>query len=247
MADRVYPEKNVKFASPPNGAYYNLKAERAAGPPVDAGYEERGDQRRGRTGNPCCRLLACLCSLLVAIIIALGIAALVFYLVVHPKAPKYNVQDVRLASFSVSPASSTDLSAGFLLNAVTTYEVEARNPNGKIGIYYDTINIDVLSEGVSIGAGSIPPFYQGHRNTTLIVRELRASNVPLKSAVGNALQSAQQSGRIPLYVEVDVRARVKVGSWTSPHFWVRVRCDVAVNPNVGSGSQVVSKKCKVKQ
>ncbi|KAL2613196.1 hypothetical protein R1flu_024888 [Riccia fluitans] len=204
MAEWVYPEKNAKFAAPPNGTYHNMKEKRTAAPPkvvpVDTDYEPR---RRGRTGDSCCRCIACFCAILIALVIALGIGTLVFYLVVHPKAPKYNVSDVRLAAFSVSPASSIDLSSGFVLNAVTTYEVEARNPNEKIGIYYDTININVLSEGVTIGAGRIPPFYQGARNTTLIMGDLRASNVPLKSAAGSALQNAQRSGRIPLFVEVD--------------------------------------------
>lgn len=242
MAERVYPEKNVRFSSPPNGAYYNLKNETAAAPlPVSPDdYDSRENRRR----DPCCRCAAWFCGLLVALILAIGIAVLVFFLVVHPKAPKYNVMDVRLQSFSVSPASD---GSTFVLNALTTYEVEARNPNRKIGIYYDTINIDVLSEGVVIGEGSIPPFYQGHRNTTVIIGDLRASNVPLESTVGNSLLNAQRSGRIPLYVAVDVRARIKIGSWRSPHFWVRVRCDVSVNPDVASGSQVVSKKCQVKR
>jgi hypothetical protein len=178
------------------------------------------------------------------VIVVLGIAALVFYLVVQPRAPKYNVQDVRLSSFAITPTGS--LSSGlFQLSATTTYSVEARNPNKHIGIYYDTINIEVQSEGASIGKGSVAPFYQGHSNTTVISGELISSNVPLVSTVGNALQSAEKNGNIPLYVTVDVRVRIKVGAIKTPHFWVHVRCNVNVNPKV-TGSQVLSKQCSVK-
>ncbi|KAG6544391.1 hypothetical protein Mapa_014225 [Marchantia paleacea] len=241
MADRVYPEKNVVSGAPPHGAYYNLKDETAAPVPVPEDFDGREAKRR----DPCCRCAAWFCGALVALIFAVGIAVLVFFLVVHPKAPKYNVKDVKLATFSVSPSSSDP--SKYVLNALTLYEVEARNPNQKIGIYYDAINIDVLSEGVSIGAGDIPSFYQGHKNTTVITGDLSASDVPLESTVGQALQSAQSVGRIPLYVTVDVRARIKIGAWKSPHFWVHVRCNVAVNPDVANGSQVVSKQCEVKR
>lgn len=189
--------------------------------------------------------MACACSILVTIIVLLGIAALIFWLVVRPKAPKYNVQDVRLSSFSITPSGS--LSSGlFELSATTTYSVEARNPNKHIGIYYDRMNIDVQSEGASIGKGSVKSFYQGHRNTTIISGALSSVNLPLASTVGSALQAAEKSGNVPLKVYVDVRVRVKVGKVKTPHFWVKVRCNVNVNPSIVSGSQVLSKKCKVK-
>lgn len=261
MTDRVYPETGSRNGFPrgvPKGAYYNMKEEQkpvqpqfqARPPPPQSARPQRynneynGRPRKGR--GICCRCMVWTCFVLVLLIVLLGIAALIFYLVVRPKAPKYNVQDVRLSSFSVTPTGS--LSSGlFQLSATTTYSVEARNPNKHIGIYYDKINIDVESEGASIGKGSVASFYQGHKNTTIISGELNSVNLPLASTVGSALQAADKSGNVPLKVYVDVRVRVKVGSLKTPHFWVHVRCNVNVNPSISSGSQVLSKKCSVKR
>lgn len=255
MTDRVYPETAANrngFPRGPKGAYTNLKGEQVppfqARPPPPQSAPPRiynDGYGRPRKRGCCCCFLAWACVIITLIIVILGIAAAVFYLVVRPKAPKYNVQDVRLSNFSITPTGS--LSSGlFQLSATTTYSVEARNPNKHIGIYYDTMNILVQSEGANIGKGSVPSFYQGHRNTTIIAGQLKSENVPLVSTVGDALQSAQRNGKIPLKVSVDVRVRVKVGSFKTPHFWVHVRCNVDVNPTA-TGSQVLSKSCKVKR
>lgn len=259
MADRVYPESANRNGFPRGVPYKNMKEEKVAEqplfkarppPPQSTRPEHYNAEYNGRPRKrrcSCCRCMAWTFFVFVMIIVLLGIAALIFYLVVRPKAPKYNVQDVRLSSFSITPSGS--LSSGlFQLSATTTYSVEARNPNKHIGIYYDKINIDVQSEGTSIGKGSVKPFYQGRRNTTIISGELQSRNLPLTSTVGSALQSAQKSGNIPLKVYVDVRVRVKVGALKTPHFWVRVRCDVNVNPNkTGTQSQVLTKQCSVKR
>ncbi|CAM6104722.1 unnamed protein product [Calypogeia fissa] len=254
MTDRVYPETGANrngFPRGPKGTYTNLKGEQpppfqARPPPPQSArpqlYNDGGYNGRPRRRNCCCLFMAWSCCALVLIIFLLGIAALIFYLVVQPRAPKYNVEDVRLSNFAITPSGSAGL---FQLSATTSYSVVARNPNKHIGIYYDIINIDVQSEGATIGQGSVPSFYQGHKNTTIIAGDLQSGNVPLVSAVGIALQSAEKNGNIPLVVAVDVRVRVKVGGFKTPHFWVHVRCNVDVNPNA-TGSQVLSKTCHVK-
>lgn len=260
MGDRVYPENGSGKDFPrgvQKGAYYNMKQEQKGvpafqAPPPKAArlpqyYNDGGyDGRPRRRGCSCRRCCLWSCCTLFFIIVALGIFALVFWLVVRPKTPHYDVEDVKLSGLSITPNGDLSSGLGFQLDATTSYTVQARNPNKHIGIYYDTININVESEGVTIGKGSVAGFYQGHQNTTTISGQLKPDNLPLSSAVATALQTAQKNGNIPLYVTVDVRVRVKVGSLKTPHFWVHVRCNVNVNPLKTSGSQILSKSCKVK-
>ncbi|CAI9758106.1 unnamed protein product [Fraxinus pennsylvanica] len=78
----------------------------------------------------CCR--KCLCwtiSLLLLQILILGILAAIIYFVFQPKIPKYSVDAMRITQFDFGNDNS--LSAAFNVN------ITARNPNKKIGIYYE--------------------------------------------------------------------------------------------------------------
>ncbi|CAM6112156.1 unnamed protein product [Calypogeia fissa] len=226
---RIYPNADeFNRTPPPRGSYYNVKEQ---GLPAPATY------RRGRAGRSCCCcFLLWLCSIFTVLVILLGIAVLVFWLVVHPKAPKFDIQDVHI--IGLTPSTSP-------INTNITFELMAQNPNKHMGIYYDEINVDVQANGASIGSGSIPAFYQGDQNERNITGDLSASNLTLSSGTVSVLTSTPSN--VPLYAEVDVKARVKVGSIKSSTITVKVRCNLSVNlSETGSTNQLVSKDCKVK-
>ncbi|WOG97467.1 hypothetical protein DCAR_0416807 [Daucus carota subsp. sativus] len=166
----------------------------------------------------------CLCwslCVLLVILTILAILAGVIFLVFRPKAPKYSVDSIRITQFALN--NDLSLSASFNVN------VTARNPNKKIGIYYEGGSpISVWYTGTKLCEGSWPKFYQGHRNTTVL-------NLPLTGRAVNAadllrsIQQEQLTGRIPLNVRVRVPVRIKLGKLKLMKWKFLVKCRLVVD------------------
>lgn len=230
---KVHPNaaNNAPHAPP---AYYSVK-DQAAGPlPYPAVYSVPRKPR-----SPCCCCFAWLCSLLVFLIVALGIAALIFWLVVRPKLPDYEVTNVRLSGLETSLLSGT-------VNTNVSFTLDTYNPNKRMGFYYDDIDVRVEALGVVVGQGELPSFYQGHKNRTIIDGNLQSPQIALPTDKRDALLQASTDARLPLNVAVDVKTRIKVGSVKTSKIKVKVRCVVVTNPTLPD-NQVISRKCSVKR
>ncbi|KAJ7518180.1 hypothetical protein O6H91_21G058400 [Diphasiastrum complanatum] len=164
MADQIYPDKGLP---PLNGASGNPKQQI----PLPAAYAGPPAPRRRRR-NTVCICLGCILAILVVIVVILGIAALVIYLVLHPKAPRYQLLDARISQINVSvsdpnPQMSYD---------VIAFTWQAYNPNKKISFYYDDIQVFLFFDLSQIGQSSLAPFFQGHKDTTTVEIDLRGKN-----------------------------------------------------------------------
>lgn len=192
---------------------------------------------RGGLAGCCCCFFSTLCSLLVTFILLLGIAILVLWLVLRPiHLPKYSLDNSNMRNFSVGQGST--------LNADIVYNITANNPNRKIGIEYDAINLETSYDGQVFGHSAIPGFYQGHQNITSVASELNVTNFPLRTSSATTLSSQIQSNSVPLFVRADAKVRVKIGTHTSSAFWVRVDCDVVVGVKP---AKLISKSCRLKR
>lgn len=170
----------------------------------------------------CCRKCLCwtLCLILLLIII-LGILAAIIYFVFQPKVPKYSVDSMRITQFNLG--NDMSLSATFNVN------ITARNPNKKIGIYYEGgSHLSVWFTGTKLCEGSLPKFYQGHRNTTVL-------NLTLNGQTDNGsdliqrLQTQRQTGNIPLNLRGKVPVRLKLGKLKLMKWKFLVRCRLNVD------------------
>lgn len=172
--------------------------------------------------SSCCK--KCLCwtlALIIIQILIIGILAAVVYFVFDPKIPKYSVDAMRITEFT--PGNDNSLSATFNVN------ITARNPNKKIGIYYEGgSHLSVWYTGTKLCEGSLPKFYQGHRNTTVLSLVLSGQT---QDATGllSSLQAAQQTGNIPLNLRARVPVRLKLGSLKLMKWKFLVRCRLNVD------------------
>lgn len=235
MAGQVHP------SAPDAALLHNNKMFSHQGSPVlppPATYaKQRGHRRhRGGLAGCCCCLLSTFCSLLFAFLFLVGLTILILWLVLKPvHLPKYSLDNVEVKQFSL--AQST-------LNADFAYNFTANNPNRKIGIKYDNINLETMYSGQSLGKSVIPGFYQGHRNVTSLSSELKVVNAVLTPASTNSLNTQIAANNVPLHVRANAKVHVRIGKYTSPGFKVRVDCDV----NMGvSPATVISKSCKLKR
>lgn len=241
MADhqRIHPVQDPEAPLVPQGAFRSDKGSPARGYPPFRRTIPVTQSRPPKRGRSCC--FKCFCwtiSLIFLLFVIIAILAAVFFLVFQPKLPKYSIDKMRITQFNLN--NDMSLFATFNVN------ITARNPNKKIGIYYEEgSNIKVFFKGVQLCEGSWPKFFQDQRNTTVL-------DVPLTGQTQNAtelLQSVQaqqqQTGSIPLNVRVKVPVKIKLGSLKLMKWNFLVRCEVAVDSLTANNDiRISSSKCK---
>lgn len=207
---------------------------------------------RRRRCSPCCCCLAWICALLAAFLIVCAIALLVFYLLVQPKVPQYSIDGLSIPRFNVTdlplnPATKASAADKPYLTSDIQLTINMQNPNKKIGIFYNDVQVYVVYQGVTISKGSIPSFYQGHKNTTTLRLDLQGNDVALKESVGGELeQSLSAKSNIQLQIETQASVAIKVGSLKSNNVKFRFICQVEVGAPTSARIQIVSKSCKLK-
>ncbi|WOL18047.1 protein YLS9-like [Canna indica] len=202
-------------------------------PPANASRAKAYARRAARRRGCCCLVLAGLGAL----IFLLAVAAGVIFLVFRPRAPRYSIDALSVASFNLSDAT---------VSPVFEATVRADNPNKKVGIYYrDGSDVKVSYDGVTLSEGAWPTFYHPPRNVTVFVSELKGAGILLSSDNRRALVKANSEGKVPLGMSIKVPIKVKFGAVRSWTIKVKVNCDVTVD-KLTEKAKIVSKDCRVK-
>ncbi|CAA3031877.1 NDR1/HIN1-like protein 1 [Olea europaea var. sylvestris] len=187
-------------------------------------------------------------AILIFIFIILVIILLVFA-ILEPKSPRFVLQDATVFNLTVSTATPNIISTSI---QVTIY---SRNPNDKIGIYYDKMDVYATYHHQQITYfTSIPPVYQGHKDVNLWSPFVYGDNVPVAPFNGLALSQDQSNGVIPVVFKIDSRVKWKVGSFVTGRYHLHVSCPAYIslgnNQNTGIwiGNAVkyqISQSCSV--
>ncbi|KAJ0969646.1 hypothetical protein J5N97_022523 [Dioscorea zingiberensis] len=135
--------------NPYPGSYY--------GPPIPP---QQPSYQRPRSCF-CC-LFSTIIKAFIGFCVALAIIILVLWLVYRPHKIKFSVENASLSDFSLTTTSPT------YLNYSLSTNVSIRNPNKKVGVYYDWLEAQALYSRRRFGWTPLPTFYQGHKNTTLV-------------------------------------------------------------------------------
>ncbi|XP_059668658.1 NDR1/HIN1-like protein 1 [Cornus florida] len=158
---------------------------------------------------------ACACLLIFNFIVLLLI--LLVWAILQPKNPRFVLQDATVYAFNVS--SNTFLTTNFQVT------ISSRNPNDKIGIYYDRLHVYATYRSQQITYyTSIPPTYQGHKDVNVWSPFIFGNNVPVAPYNGISLTSDAAAGAVSLTIKIDGRVRWKVGTFTSGRYHLHVRC-----------------------
>ncbi|KAL5074493.1 hypothetical protein RYX36_013477 [Vicia faba] len=129
---RIHPANDLESQTKPTIPLYPRNTSKYDGcdPPIPKRhFPVRHSQPPKKKRSCCCRFLCCTFTILLVLIIAISITIGTLYLVFRPKLPKYSVDRLRIAQFNLSDNN----------NLFVTFDVTvtARNPNKKIGIYYN--------------------------------------------------------------------------------------------------------------
>jgi len=206
--------------------------------------EKQCIHHRGKWRNRIRRGCACL---LIFNFILLVIILLV-WAVLQPKKPRFVVQDASVFAFNVSVSSPNFLSSNIQVTVIS------RNPNDKIGVYYDKLDIYAVYRNQQITYyTAIPPVYQGHKDVNVWSPFIYGTNVPIAPYNGDALAQDQSNGAIWLMIKIDGRVRWKVGGFVSGRYRLHVTCPAYIpfgnrNSGIVVGNAVkyqLATKCSV--
>ncbi|KAI3679459.1 hypothetical protein L2E82_51370 [Cichorium intybus] len=170
------------------------------------------------TTNPPTRskLVRLIAIVLLALIVLVGLVILIVWLTIKPKKLVYSIDDGSIHNYN--------LSNGNHLNSTYNFILRAYNPNKKVSIYYDKVDIAVLYDDETLTRGTIDPFYQPKKNATRFMLNLASHDVPLPDQIARDLKVERTSGRVEMTVKLRARIRFKVGVWKSRHYHMKVSC-----------------------
>nr|WIW57600.1 late embryogenesis abundant protein LEA30 [Pinus tabuliformis] len=170
-------------------------------------------------------------------IVVLGLAVLITWLALKLEKPKYDLEYGSVSQFQISHDG--------LVNSKFFFNITTRNPNKKVAIYYDNIDAFLLYDDEEIAWASIPPFFQGDKNTTSLYTPLSGYSVSLQPGTSRDLKLEHSSGKVDLVLRLYARIRFKRGNWKSRHYTLSVKCRHLVLDLADKGDTVGRMKCHV--
>ncbi|KAK9075264.1 hypothetical protein SSX86_003586 [Deinandra increscens subsp. villosa] len=154
-------------------------------------------------------------------ILTILILILLVWLILHPTKPEFVLKEANIYQLT--------LSGSHLLNSSIQITLLSKNPNKKVGIYYDEIQVYASYKGQRITLdSSIPPFYQEHNDNNLLSLVLVANRLPVDPSFGYEMDRGQMAGRLVLNFKTNGQLRWKVGTWVSGRYMLIVNCVVVL-------------------
>ncbi|OVA07128.1 Late embryogenesis abundant protein [Macleaya cordata] len=155
-------------------------------------------------------------AFLIFIIVVLFIILLV-WLILRPTKPRFTLQDATVYQFNVSSPN--------FLSSNLQVTIASRNPNDKIGIYYDRLDVYASYRNQQITLPTaLPPTYQGHKDINVWSPFVYGNSIPIAPFLAVSLNQEQTAGMVLIYIKVDGRVRWKVGTWISGKYHIYVNC-----------------------
>ncbi|KAH0746766.1 hypothetical protein KY285_008423 [Solanum tuberosum] len=178
-----------------------------------------------------------LITALIAFVTLILFTILLIFLILRPTKPHFILQDATVYAFNTSTP----------FNFLTTniqITIASRNPNDKIGIYYDKLDVYATYRGQQVTLPTLlPQTYQGHKDVSIWSPFVYGNNVPIAPYLGNEISQDILFGTILLNVRIDGRVRWKVGSFISSKYHLYVNCPayVGIGGKFLGNSDVVGK------
>ncbi|KAL8196089.1 hypothetical protein R6Q57_025089 [Mikania cordata] len=167
------------------------------------------------------------------VIILILIVILLIFIILRPSKPNFTLQDVKLYAFNISTTLTSNLQI----------TISSRNPNYRIGIYYDKLNVYASYWNQQITLPTvIPPTYQGQ--VSVWSPYLYGTEVPMAPYLALSLAEDQTAGMVLVTVKAAGKVRWKVGNFVSAGYRLNVNCPAYVTFGKMDGGYVVGPDVK---
>ncbi|KAL9672438.1 hypothetical protein QQ045_028688 [Rhodiola kirilowii] len=162
---------------------------------------------RGSSGRNC--LFCLLFKVIVALVVIICLATLVFWLIFRPANPELYVVDAALTEFSLE--NNTTLKYNLALN------LTACNPNKRVGVYYEKIKALAYYEDHMFSSVTLKSFYLEHKNTSVLspVFQGQKSLVDLTPSDLNEFSAEKAIGIFSIDLRVHLSMKLRFGKLTN--------------------------------
>ncbi|KAI3748208.1 hypothetical protein L6452_11142 [Arctium lappa] len=187
----------------------------------------------------CCKCICWSLCIFITLLLILSATIGIMYLVFKPKIPDYSVNRLTISQLTLNLDLS--LYARFNVHITTT------NPNDKIAIFYQKgSHLSIWYKNTNLCQGSLPIFYQGHRNKTVLNVALSGQNQYGRTLLA-ALQQQQQTGQVPLDLKVDVPVKIELGKLKLKKVRIKGKCMLIVDTlSANNKINIKATNCKFK-
>lgn len=142
-----------------------------------------------------------------------------FWFILHPAKPQFSLQQAEI--YKLTFLSGSD----HLLNSSIQITLLSKNPNQKVGIYYDDLQAYASYRGQQITVQvPLPPFYQDRQEANLLSASLSGTGLPVAPSLGYEVVRDQTAGKLVLSLRISGRVKWKVGAWVSGPYHLNVNC-----------------------
>ncbi|KAJ7951260.1 putative Late embryogenesis abundant hydroxyproline-rich glycoprotein family [Quillaja saponaria] len=188
--------------------------------------------RPKKKSRSCCRACCCFfCIFILILIVLFLIAGGLFYVWYEPKLPEFHLQTFRLPQLNVTVRPD-----GTYLNAETVTRVEVKNPNNKLGWYYDGTRFEIsIGDDTVLGSKNIPNFSVGKGKTTSLKVETSVKNQLINDGKGKKLKSQISSKDLMVFVDVKTKAGLILEGWKVGTVEINVLCGDVKLKNLENG------------
>ncbi|KAJ4910947.1 Late embryogenesis abundant (LEA) hydroxyproline-rich glycoprotein family [Raphanus sativus] len=167
------------------------------------------------------RSLVCYVILVIlTLIFIVAVGFLITWLVTKPKKLHYSLENASVQNFKLTDDNH--------MSATFKFTIQSRNPNHRISVYYNSVEIFVKFKDQTLAFDTMEPFHQPRMNVTQIDDTLVAQNVAVSRSSSYDLRAQHSLGKIELEVYVKAKVRFKVGVWKSSHRTAHIKCSHAM-------------------
>ncbi|OWM82578.1 hypothetical protein CDL15_Pgr002153 [Punica granatum] len=185
----------------------------------------------GKHGYGRKRLFRRICAGLLIFNFILLVTILLVWAILQPKKPRFVLQDVTVYAFNASVPNF--LTSNFQIT------LSSRNPNDKMGIYYDRLDVYATYHSQQITLRTrILPSYQGHKEVDVWSPFIYGTSVPVAPYNSLALAEDQSAGMVNVLIKIDGRVRWKIGTFITGRYHLYVKCPAYIS--FGSRSSGIS-------
>ncbi|XP_027337456.1 uncharacterized protein At1g08160 [Abrus precatorius] len=186
--------------------------------------------------NPITWFAAVLCLIFSLLLIFFGVATLIIFLGIKPRNPTFDIPNANLnAVYFDSPE---------YFNGDFTLLANITNPNRKIDVRFESLDVELFFSNRIISTQSIQPFSQRRRESRLESLQFISSLVFLPKDLGVNLKKQVQGNRVCYNVRGTFKVRVTLGFFHMS-YWLHSRCQIEMTgPPTGV---LVARKCITKR
>ncbi|XP_010520936.1 PREDICTED: NDR1/HIN1-like protein 12 [Tarenaya hassleriana] len=140
------------------------------------------------------------------------------WLTLHPTKPNFSLTQADIYQLNLSAPTH-------LLNSSIQLTLFSKNPNKKVGIYYDRLLVYAAYRGQQITPETLlPPFYQSHEESNLLTAFLEGNGLPVAPSFGYQVGHDRTNGKLVMGLKLDGKLRWRVGTWVSGAYRFNVDC-----------------------